>query len=190
CCRRRSANACARASAPSDGPCAATSPTKRSWSASRHALHRRFASRAIRRRACTRRRPVSFRAVRAPATPAASCRPRSTGSVRRRRSPTPGSLPDEGTQPPGCAPFVLLLVVRDLDPGRFGFGALRDRYFEHAVLVRGFDRVVTDIGRKPEGPMHPPVVAFRAMNPRVLGPPCVAALRVAPRRPALDLHLD
>ncbi len=79
---------------------------------------------------------------------------------------------------------------RDLDPGRLGFGTLRDRYFEHAVLVRGLDRVTTDIGRKPEGPMDSAVVAFRAMNPRVLGPCGLAALGVDHQRPGLDLHFE
>src|SRR5207245_1846381 len=44
------------------------------------------------------RRPVSSRGVRAPATPAASCRPRSTASVRRRRWPTPWSVPDDACE--------------------------------------------------------------------------------------------
>ena len=75
---------------------------------------------------------------------------------------------DGGTQPPRLRPYVILAVVRDLDLRRFGFRTLRDRYFKNAVLVRGLDRVLTDICRKPEGPMDSAVMAFRAMNPRVL----------------------
>jgi hypothetical protein len=49
---------------------------------------------------------------------------------------------------------------------------------------------VTDIGRKPEGPMDSAVMAFRAMNPRVLGPCGLVALGVDHQRPVLDLHLE
>src|SRR2546426_11824268 len=96
----------------------------------------------------------------------------------------------KGTQPPRLRPFVLLAVVRDLDPGRFGFGTLRDRYFEHAVLVRGLDRVTTDIGGKPESPMDSAVVAVRAVNPRVFCPCGLAAPGVDHHRPRPDPHLE
>jgi hypothetical protein len=84
-------------------------------------------------------------------------------------------------------PFVSA-TVRDLDLDRLGLRKLRDRYFKHAVLVRGLDRVVTDIARKPEGPMDPAATAFRAMNPRVLGPRWLVALGVDDQRPVLDLE--
>ena len=52
------------------------------------------------------------------------------------------------------------------------------------------DRVVTDIGRKPEGPMDSAVVSFGAMNPRVLGPYGLVPLGVDHQRPVLDLHFE
>src|SRR5438094_6141813 len=102
--------------------------------------------------------------------------------------PTPGAT--WGPSTPGRAPFWVLVVIGDLDPGRFGLGTLRDRYFEHAILVRGLDAVVTHIGRKPEGPTNSAVVAFGAMNPRVLGACGLVALGVDHQGAILDLHLE
>src|SRR5438093_6622274 len=96
----------------------------------------------------------------------------------------------KGTQGPGLRPLLVLVAVRDLDPNRLGFGNLRERYFKHTVLVRGLDRGAAYIPRKPEGPMDPAVMAFCAMNPRVLIlTPCrFVALGVDHERLVLDLH--
>ena len=71
-----------------------------------------------------------------------------------------------GEQEPGTR--SVLVAIRDLDPKRLCFRKLRDRYFKHAVLVRGLDCVATYIARKPEGPMDSAVVAFCTVNSRVL----------------------
>src|SRR6185503_13772120 len=81
-------------------------------------------------------------------------------------------------------------VVRDLDLGRSGFGTLRDREFEYAVLVRGLDRVVTDIAREPEGPTHSAVVTLGPMNPRALAPCRHWTLGADHQCPILDLHFE
>ncbi len=52
---------------------------------------------------------------------------------------------DRRLGPPGC-----LVTVRDFDPNCLGFRTLRDRDVKDAVLVRGLDRVVTYVARKPE----------------------------------------
>jgi len=87
-------------------------------------------------------------------------------------------------------PPLVLVAVRDLDPNRLGFGNLRERYFKHTVLVRGLDRGAAYIPRQPEGSMDPAVMAFCAMNPRVLIlTPCGFVARgVDHERLVLDLH--
>src|SRR5947199_1219126 len=96
----------------------------------------------------------------------------------------------EGDARTSLRPLLVLVVVRDLDPNRLGFGNLCERYFKHTVLVRGLDRAAAYIPRQPEGSMDPAVMTFCAMNPRVLIlTPCGFVARgVDHERLVLDLH--
>src|SRR5438128_1803238 len=66
------------------------------------------------------------------------------------------------------APPLVSVAVRDLDLDRLGFRNLRECDVKHTVLVRGLDRGMAYIARKPEGPMNSAVMAFCAMNTRLL----------------------
>src|SRR2546425_1337658 len=97
----------------------------------------------------------------------------------------------EGGRNDPVAPPSVSVAVRDLDLDRLGFRNLRERDVKHTVLVRGLDRGMAYIARKPEGPMNSAVMAFCAMNTRllVLTPGGLVALGVYHGRLDLDLHV-